>query len=82
MGIAQRHHVGNVEFAGISYDGVAVLGQPFAGRHRAFPVGSIIDRGSAFGNQYLVACISAIFVGVGPVFPIMAVVVRQCGWDC
>ena len=82
MRVAQRHHVVNVESAWISDDGAAVRGQPFAGRHPALPAGSIGNCGPAFGNQYLVAGILAIPVGVGPVFPILAVVVRQRGWDC
>ena len=82
MRIAQWHHVINVESAWISDDGAAVRGQPFAGCHPTLPVGSIGNRGLAFGNQHLVAGILAIPIGVGPVFPIMAVVVRQRGWDC
>ena len=80
VGVPQRHHVVNVEFAGIGDDDVAVRGQPFAGRHLAFPVGSVRDRGTALGDQHLVACILTISVDVGPVFLIVAVVVRQPVW--
>ena len=82
MRVAQWHHVINVESAWVSDDGVGVRGQPFAGGDAALPVGPIGNRGPAFGNQHLVAGILAIPVGVGPLFPIVAVVVRQRGWDC
>ena len=54
----------------------------FAGGDATLPVGSIGNRVPTFGNQHLVAGILAIPVGVGPLFPITAVIVRQRGWDC
>ena len=53
-----------------------------AGHHPAVPVGSIGNRGAAFGNQHLVAGILAIPIGVGPLFPVVAVIVWQRGRDC
>ena len=77
MGVAQRHHVVNVEFAWVRHDGVRVWGQPLAARDATPSVGSVGNCGPAFGYQHLVASVLAVAIGVRPVFSIVAVVVRQ-----
>ena len=74
VGVAERHHVVDVELAGIRHDVVAVRCQPFAGRHSASPVGAKGWPGPALDDQHLLTCVLAIAVGVDPVVPVVTVV--------
>ena len=75
-GVTERHHVVDVEFAGVGDDGGRrVRSKPFDGGDAASPGGFERYGSTACGNQRSIAGVLAVVVG--PVFPIVAVVLQQ-----
>ncbi len=75
-GVTERRHVVDVEFAGVGDDGGGrVRCKPFDGGDAASPGGFERYGSTACGNQRSIAGVLAVVVG--PVFPIVAVVLQQ-----
>ena len=71
----------DVQLPGIGYNSVAVRCKPLSGGDAATVVGTESYGGEAFLDQYLVTCVLAVAVGVGPMLPVFAAVCGECGWD-
>ena len=81
MGVAQRYHVVDVQFAGVGYNSVGVRCKPLSSGDAATVIGAESYGGEAFFDQHLVTCVLAVAVGVCPMLPVSAAVFRQCGCD-